>query len=309
VAGKFVTLMIISQPAANVSTLRFKRRTLGVLGVILVGFVAFSVFLAASYASGKIDGARLARLEDRNRILNEELDDLRTSLLQQQEQLAEHVVIEEHLRLAADLEPIPKEVRMMGIGGSQGYLPDYTRVLSEGEKIRLTSVSGQVNQLLRQTHLQKESFAEIEETIAANREKWACLPSIRPVDSGYISSGFGRRPDPFTGKIAMHWGVDYCTWAGEPVHATADGIVIKSKEEISFGRIVVIDHGNGYRTCYGHNQENLVKKGQRVKRGDVIARVGNSGRSTGPHLHYEVQLDGKAVNPLNFVLSADRIVD
>jgi murein DD-endopeptidase MepM/ murein hydrolase activator NlpD len=309
VADKFVTLMIISQPAAKVSTLRFKRRTLGIVGVFLVGFVAFSVFLTAGYAGGKVDEARLARLEDRNRILNEELDGLRTSLLRQQDQLAGHVVIEERLRLAANLEPIPEEVRMMGIGGSQGYLPDYTRVLSDEEKTRLTSVYGQIHQLLRQTHLQKESFGEIEEAIAANREKWACVPSIRPVDSGYVSSGFGRRPDPFTGKIAMHWGVDYCTWPGEPVHATADGIVVKSREEISFGRIVVIDHGNGYKTCYGHNQENLVKKGQRVKRGDVIALVGNSGRSTGPHLHYEVQLDGKAVNPLNFVLSADRMVD
>ncbi len=308
-ADKFVTLMIISQPAAKVSTLRFRKRTLAVLGVFLIGFVGISSFFAVSYAGRRIDRAQLSQLEDRNRILNEELDGLCSSLLEQQNQLAEHVIVEEHLRLAANLEPIPDEARMMGIGGSQGYLPDYTRVLDKSEEAELTAVAGKVDLLMRQTRLQRESFAEIEEAIVGNREKWARVPSIRPVDSGYVSSGFGRRLDPFTGKMAMHWGVDYCTWPGEPVHVTAGGVVVKSKKEISFGYIIVVDHGNGYRTSYGHNQENLVKKGQEVKRGDVVALVGNSGRSTGPHLHYEVQLDGKAVNPLNFVLSSDRMIN
>jgi murein DD-endopeptidase MepM/ murein hydrolase activator NlpD len=309
VADKFITLMIISQTTAKVSTLRFRRQTLIVLGIFLIGFVGFSSFLAISFAGEKVKRADLTRLEARNQILGKELSALRETLSLQKKQMAEHVAIEENLRLLANLDPIPDEVRLMGVGGSGGYPTSYSSVLSSSEGRFLTSVNDRVDQLLRQTQLQRESLGQIHEALIADQDKWDHIPSIRPLDSGFVSSGYGRRIDPFTGRLAMHYGVDYCTWEGEPVYATADGLVTKSRTEVTFGKIIVIDHGNGFRTVFAHNQENLVQKGQNVKRGDVIARVGNSGRSTGPHLHYEIQKDGKAINPLNYVLSGEFVVD
>ncbi|MCK4545983.1 MAG: M23 family metallopeptidase [Candidatus Eisenbacteria sp.] len=308
-ADKFITLMVISQPAAGVSTFRFRRKTLVVLGIFLVAFVGFSSFLAVSFAGEKVKRANLTSLEERNRILRDELASLGESLARQCSHMQDHVAIEERLRLLANLNPIPDEVRMMGVGGVETYPASYTRVLSSSEKRDLMSVGERTDQLLRQTRLQQESLKQIEQALVAGHEEWAHVPSIRPLDSGFVSSGFGRRIDPFTGRLGMHHGVDYCTWVGEPIHATADGIVVKSMKQATFGKIVVIDHGNGYTTKYAHNQENLVDKGQRVKRGDVIATVGNSGRSTGPHIHYEIRLDGKAVNPFNYVLSGEYIVD
>ncbi|MEJ2720662.1 MAG: M23 family metallopeptidase, partial [bacterium] len=134
-------------------------------------------------------------------------------------------------------------------------------------------------------------------------------PSIRPVPSGFVSSRFGRRMDPFTGRSSTHYGVDYSARLGTPIFATADGIVTFAGKWYQFGWTVEISHGEGFVTRYAHSSKILVKKGQRVKRGDVIARVGSSGRSTATHLHYEVIKDGKKKNPLAYVLSRREVVD
>jgi murein DD-endopeptidase MepM/ murein hydrolase activator NlpD len=110
------------------------------------------------------------------------------------------------------------------------------------------------------------------------------------------------RPDPFTGRSTMHRGLDMSAWTGTPVYATADGRVRKAGRGGYLGLIVEIDHGNGIVTRYGHNSRLLVKAGQRVRRGDVIAEVGSTGRSTSPHCHYEVHVDGRHLNPLRYIL-------
>lgn len=308
-AEKYVTLMIISQPTAKVSTLRFRRKTLITLAVLVVCVLGFSCFLGVSYTGQRIREADLRSLEERNQILSEELTSLQGSLAQYKSQMKENVALEEQLRLTANLEPIPPEARLMGVGGSQRYSTAHMQALTHRERTDVTRMTERVDQLVRQAGLTRESLGEVQEALAADRVKWACIPSIRPVDTGFYSSGFGRRTDPFTGRIAMHWGLDICTWKGEPVYATADGTVIKAKSDGSFGKLVVIDHGNGYITRYGHNSELKVKKGRKVRRGDVIALVGQSGRATAPHLHYEVRVNGKPVDPMSYILSGDHIVD
>ena len=127
------------------------------------------------------------------------------------------------------------------------------------------------------------------------------VPGGRPVESGYISSLYGQRTDPFDGRNAFHQGVDFAGTAGTRVLAVADGIVSHAGLDGGYGRLVEITHGNGYVTRYAHNAKLLVEAGQTVKRGDPIALMGSTGRSTGPHLHFEVLRDGKPVNPLSFV--------
>nr|WP_269530713.1 M23 family metallopeptidase [Algiphilus aromaticivorans] len=132
----------------------------------------------------------------------------------------------------------------------------------------------------------------------------ASRPEGRPVTSGYISSGYGRRTDPFTGRPASHYGLDFAARPGTDVSAVGSGIVESSGMRSGYGQMVEINHGNGYSTRYGHNSKLLVRAGERVTRGQVIAEVGASGRATGPHLHFEVWHNGKAVNPSKYVHAA-----
>jgi murein DD-endopeptidase MepM/ murein hydrolase activator NlpD len=127
------------------------------------------------------------------------------------------------------------------------------------------------------------------------------VPGGRPVESGYISSLYGQRTDPFDGNQASHHGIDFAAVAGTQVLAVADGVVSHTGTDGGYGRMVEITHGNGYVTRYAHNAKLLVKPGQTVKRGDPIALMGSTGRSTGPHVHFEVLRDGRPMNPLSFV--------
>ena len=131
------------------------------------------------------------------------------------------------------------------------------------------------------------------------------IPSLKPVKNANFTSGFGVRSDPFQGRAAMHGGIDLAGPVGTPIYATADGVVGRSAWAGGYGNLVEIDHGKGIQTRYGHLSRSLVRPGQRIKRGDQIALMGSTGRSTGSHLHYEVRIDGKAVNPIPFLQSND----
>jgi murein DD-endopeptidase MepM/ murein hydrolase activator NlpD len=126
-------------------------------------------------------------------------------------------------------------------------------------------------------------------------------PQGRPVGSGWISSYFGKRTDPFTGKPANHTGIDFAGKFGDPVAAVADGVVTWSADRYGYGTMVEINHGNGYSTRYAHNSENLVEVGDEVRKGQIVAHMGETGRATGPNLHFEVLKDGRRVNPVNFI--------
>ena len=132
----------------------------------------------------------------------------------------------------------------------------------------------------------------------------ASIPSLTPVD-GWITSGFGQRSSPFTGEPAIHHGLDVAAPSGTPIYAPADGVVVFAGVRSGFGNFVMIAHGYGVVTGYGHNAQNLVSPGQVVHRGDQIATVGQSGRSTGPHLHYEVSVNGRKIDPKKFILNID----
>jgi murein DD-endopeptidase MepM/ murein hydrolase activator NlpD len=140
------------------------------------------------------------------------------------------------------------------------------------------------------------------ESVLMNQQLVARVsPQGRPVDSGWMSSYYGKRTDPFTGKPANHKGVDFAGKAGAEVFAVADGVVTWSSKRYGYGELVEINHGNGYSTRYAHNSENLVAVGEEVKKGETVALMGDTGRATGPNLHFEVLHQGKQVNPVNFI--------
>ncbi len=155
--------------------------------------------------------------------------------------------------------------------------------------------------LKRQIERTMDTVGEIRDYLRQQRDLYFATPMGMPVDDGYISSTFGWRKHPKTGKRLFHTGLDIAAWPGTPVRATADGIVSFAGWSGGSGRLVVIEHGFGYTTCYAHNRKIIVKVGQKVKRGDIIAYVGSTGNTTGPHVHYEVWIDKKPVNPKSYL--------
>ena len=134
----------------------------------------------------------------------------------------------------------------------------------------------------------------------------ASIPSLAPLD-GWITSAFGKRTSPFTGEPAIHKGLDVAAPIGTPIFSPADGVVLFSGQRTGFGNYILIAHGVGIITGYGHNAQNLVSAGQVLHRGDQVATVGQTGRATGPHLHYEVLLNGRTVDPAKFILNIDQL--
>jgi murein DD-endopeptidase MepM/ murein hydrolase activator NlpD len=164
----------------------------------------------------------------------------------------------------------------------------------------LASLQQQIDDLRREVDLRRVSQEEVQGYLNDQRSLLGARPTGWPA-KGWVTSDFGVRRDPFDGQRRMHAGIDIATRTGTPVAATAAGIVREVRSEPGYGKLVVIDHGYGFSTAYGHNSRILVKVGQRVKRGDLIATAGSTGRSTGPHVHYEVRQNGVPVNPSKYL--------
>jgi len=199
-----------------------------------------------------------------------------------------------------ELDPIPNQFREAGVGGANRY--NDMRKYAKAETI--ISVAKKLDKVKKKLYVQSRSFdAVIEE--AKNKEAMiAHIPAIQPIaikDFGRISDYYGRRRDPFTGNVRMHHGMDFTGPVGTDIYATGDGRVIKAEySAYGYGKEVVVDHGYGYRTIYAHLHDILVERGDKVKRGQVIGTLGNTGRSTGPHLHYEVRKWNRPVDPFNY---------
>lgn len=202
-------------------------------------------------------------------------------------------------RVIFEAEPIPKDVRNAGFGGINRYKNlenyDYAKLMIETTK--------KLDILSKQLYVQSKSYDELTKEVNSKGKLMASIPAVQPVDSRKLRgaiSGFGYRIHPIYKIRKMHAGIDFTAPIGTPIYATGDGVVIAAGNERGYGNRIMINHGYGYVTKYAHMSRFKSKKGQRVKRGDVIGYVGNTGASTGPHLHYEVFKNGKAVNPINF---------
>lgn len=158
-----------------------------------------------------------------------------------------------------------------------------------------------IDRAVKETQLKEQSVIELWEGLSERQSLLNAIPNIKPA-RGWITSGFGYRLNPFTGKNTLHAGLDIAASPGSPVYAPADGIVIFASYDESYGKLVSIDHGYGVTTRFAHNSQIYVHVGQRVNKWDVISAVGNTGRSTGPHMHYEVRIHSIAVDPINFIL-------
>lgn len=267
--------------------------------LITIAGASIAVVLAVMVGLGVMAAKMTESFEQRslrreNSLLMKEIAELRQGVDALKMSMESLEKTDDILRIMVDLPPIDKDVRAVGVGGSIPY--DLYRQDDPAQDIMLD-----LGTLEREVKLQYESFSQIQERIQANEDLILHTPSIWPVDGGRLTDYYGKRPDPFTGRIRPHYGIDIGAKRGTHVYATADGVVKTAKRKYTFGKLIILNHGYGFETVYGHLHSYAVTPGQKVKRGDLIGTVGNTGRSTGPHLHYEVRINGTAVNPLDFM--------
>ncbi len=212
------------------------------------------------------------------------------------EQFVRLVEFDQKLRVLTDIGPSNGSTQAFGIGGSEDQRPSF-------DPPDITaSIKQDLDLLQAKVEEQEQSFQELEEVVHSRRSLWASTPSIWPT-AGWLSSRFGKRISPFTGHLKMHQGIDVATRHGTPIIAPAAGVVSYYRFNGGYGRYLKLDHGFGTVTHYGHLSKAAVKVGQKVKRGDVIAYVGNTGLSTGPHLHYEVVVNKISIDPMKYILN------
>ncbi len=203
-------------------------------------------------------------------------------------------------RVIFEAEPIASEIREAGFGGVNRYkeLENFTNAEL------IVNTSKKLDKLSKQLYIQSKSFDEVFEMAKKKEEMLAALPAIQPVsnkDLTRMASGYGYRTDPVYKTTKFHAGMDFTAPTGTPIYATGDGKIIQADAAArGYGNHVRIDHGYGYVTLYAHMSKIASKVGQKVKRGDVIGYVGNTGKSVGPHCHYEVRKNGNPINPVNF---------
>ncbi len=274
-----------------------KLTTLSVIcGMVLLGvsFEAnqfFDDFLGLGIQKNQVLLAENMVLRDQIRVFSGRLQGLQNKLAALSDQGNE-------LRLLVDLPKIDDDTRSAGFGGTD-------------ERIDL-GVSGSVNRMLndlrlsmtkaeKELQLQQTSYSEAVTKYEKNKAMYPCIPAIKPMDGYYSMHGFGERFHPVYHEMMFHEGLDIANDVGTAVHATGDGIVQSAgRTEAGLGNMIMINHGYGYTTVYGHLDKILVQPGEHVKRGEIIARSGRTGVVTGPHLHYEVRLNGILQNPVDY---------
>ncbi len=263
---------------------------------ILLIFASF--FFSAQFLTDKVTDKELQQLRTENLQLKDRYEEMRWHLAEVEDRYSELVKKEVYLRSIFDLPEIDPQQRQLGVGGP---VPPAMASISETEKTAVVT-EAEVDRLLKLSEFEIEKYAEVESTLVDVKDRLNHTPSIWPA-KGWVSRGYGMKYDPFTGYKRMHRGLDIANHRGTPIIATADGRVTRVGTSGGLGKIIVLDHGYGFRTRYGHLSEIKVKRGQIVKRGEVIALMGSTGWSTGPHLHYEIIQNGKTYNPMKYILN------
>ena len=266
-------------------------------------FLSFFGYCAYDYLSIKLEQMELANLRQMASTQQEQIDTLQDKISFFERKLADLKQVDEKIRnmasemtgkrgKAAAKDKVASREQLRGIGGPMPA--------DEAGPDKLSNLNHHMDRLLQDASAREKSLAELQEYLRAQRSLAAVTPSIWPV-TGWVTSEFGRRTNPFGGRGEFHSALDIATKLGAPIHAPADGIVANVEKRPDMGLMIQVEHGRGIQTLYAHLFRAAVSKGQVVKRGEVLGYVGNSGRSTGAHLHYSVSLNGVYVNPRKYL--------
>lgn len=286
---KRYTVLIIPDGSHKVRRFSLRPGLLWLSGFLAVAAGVVVTVLLYDYSQVSSERAELLRLRSENRCQQTDIRTLASQLECVQKELVILAQNDAKVRLIAEMA-VPKKSTQAGIGGQ----------VDEDVPNDLSLLQKQIDEVRQAIDLRRVSQVEIQGFLNDQRSLMAAKPQGWPA-RGWLSSVFGMRKSPFTGRRKMHEGLDIAARTGAPIFATADGIVSRVETQAGYGKVVYVEHGYGYTTLYGHNSKIFVKVGQRVKRGEKISAMGNTGQSTGPHLHYEVRLNGVPLNPKKFL--------
>ena len=301
-SNKYHNYIIVSEKDTGVRNYHFSRKFILFSIGISVVTISTVLFFAANALTGVIHQAKMDNLRSSYEHLSETLVSLQSQLDNVSGEVGSIEQKDQAIRTYAGLPQIDKDIRKLGVGGTDFKTNTIDDIPSEISN-RITEIEMNVNALSRKVKLELSSYNNLYEVVRNHSDNLKYVPSIRPVQTGYLGSGFGYREDPLNGKTRFHYGQDIAVNSGTKVYAPADGKIKFAGNQGGYGKVVKIDHTNGYRTIFAHLSKINIKSGSKVKRGDLIALSGNSGRTVGPHLHYEVHHYGAPQNPLDYFFS------
>jgi murein DD-endopeptidase MepM/ murein hydrolase activator NlpD len=299
---EYFNILIFGHKTSRTRHFRIHKKTFKI-GLYLLAFtILFTTFFFCDYIQVKKRAFELNRLRQETQTQRSQIQFFSARIEDLEKQLTKLKDFDRKIRIIANLEKGTEMTPFMGMGGPS---PSDIREKLKGEKSEnglIQQMRSDIERLQSEAMSREESLSEIEKLLKNKKEMLAHTPSIWPV-MGWVTSGFGFRINPFTGLTQMHEGIDISNKIGTPVISSASGIISDTGSDFSHGKFVVISHGFGMTTRYIHLNKILVRAGQKVTRGDKIGEVGTTGRSTGPHLHYEVRVNGIPVNPMRYILN------
>jgi murein DD-endopeptidase MepM/ murein hydrolase activator NlpD len=302
------TLVLVPHGSEPSRIVEVSYTVLRAVAVAVGAMVVLALLAAYATVSHTTDLSRAARLQQENASLAREIGELHGRLMTLADTISSISQRDARIRVLANLEPIDPQVQAAGIGGPTSRT-DLSLSGLTGAVRRSAEVRVDLSALIRRANLLSMSFKEAADSLSLHSARLAATPSIMPTQ-GWLSSAFSAmRTHPILHMARPHEGIDVSAPMGSPIEAPAAGVVTDSGWETGYGNTIVINHGFGIVTKFAHASKLLVKTGQRVSRGQRIALVGNSGLATGPHLHYEVHVNGRPVDPLKYVLPEGVVTD
>jgi len=310
---KKISFVVISNSGAPAKQICASKASICLVSVFIIACLISFGYVVYDYFQLK---QTMVSMQSRAVHLTNELGEIQNQRKQIQEfaneinSLKSHLVtlnnFEKKIRIIANIEKTDDSNNIFGVGGSIPEDLDARLPLMEKHNSLMRDMHEQIDELNRASIHQKGKFESLLKSLEDQQNLLASTPAIRPISRGekpWVTSSFGFRVSPFTGQREFHQGFDISTRKGTPILATADGVVTFAGNKGLLGKTIIVDHGHGMVTRYGHCQKFLKKRGEKVKRWEPIALVGNTGRSTGPHVHYEVRLNGIPVNPYKYILN------
>ena len=299
---EYFNILIFGHKSSKTRHLRIHKKTFKI-SLYLLGFcLLIATFFFCDYIQIKKKVFELDLLKREAQTQRSQIQFFSGRIEDLERQLSKLKDFDKKIRIIANLDKAEEIAASMGMGGPS---PSDIREKLKGEKDEsglVRQMRSDIERLQAESLSREESLSEIEKLLQDKKEMMAHTPSVWPV-LGWVTSGFGFRTNPFTGLSQMHEGLDISNRLGTVVTASGSGMISDTGTDLSHGKFVVISHGFGMTSRYNHLNKVLVKAGQKVKRGDKIGEVGLTGRTTGPHLHYEVRVNGIPVNPMRYVLN------
>jgi murein DD-endopeptidase MepM/ murein hydrolase activator NlpD len=296
----FYTLLILPKKDSSAKKISLSSTLVKGVSIFVMGLILFMMYLSYDYIHIRREQAELKRLKQQTAEQRKQIDGLVAKVDQFSIKMDELRQFDKKIRIMAKLVTGRDKEQLLGIGGPVSEENRLRSKMAADDKTIIAGIDSHVDRLMNDAMSREQSFTALLTYLQEKKSLLAATPSYWPV-LGWVTSEFGRRISPFGSGTEFHKGIDIATRIGRPIQAPADGIVAEVAYQHDVGQMVQIDHGHGVSTFYGHLSKAAVRSGMTVRKGDRIGYVGNTGRTTGSHLHYAVMLNGVPVNPRKYL--------